>query len=116
MSGRPRSGSAKKPAAGKAAKGKTKAQLIGEVAANAALSKSQINSVFSALAELISEELKGGRPVTIPGLVKVTAQHKPATAARPGRNPFTGEAITIKAKPARRTVKVRPIKALKDML
>jgi len=116
MSARPKS--AKKPASAraKAPKGMTKAQLIGEVASKAALSKSQISSVFSALADIIGEELKADRPVTIPGLVKVTAQRKPATPSRPGRNPFTGEAITIKAKPARRAVKVRAIKALKDML
>ena len=99
---------------GKTPKGLTKSQLMSELATKAALSKSQVGSVFSALSELIAAELKGGRPVTIPNLVKLTVQHKPATAARPGRNPFTGEAITIKAKPARRAVKVRAIKALKD--
>ena len=114
--GRPASGAKKASARGKTPKGLTKSQLIGEVAEKAALNKSQVNSVFIALVELISTEIKGGRPVTIPGLVKITAQHKPATPARPGRNPFTGEAITIKAKPARRAVKVRAIKALKDML
>jgi len=117
MSSRPKS-AAKKPASAraKAPKGMTKAQLIGDVAGKAALSKSQISSVFTALAELIGAEIKAGRPVTIPGLVKVTAQHKPATPSRPGRNPFTGESITIKAKPARRAVKVRAVKALKDMI
>ena len=49
------------------------------------------------------------------GLVKVTLTRKAATPARPGKNPFTGEAITIKAKPARNVVKVRALKALKDM-
>ena len=94
----------------------TKAQLVGELASKAALSKSQVSSVFTALAELIGSELKGGRPVTITNLVKVTVQHKSATPARPGRSPFTGEMITFKAKPARRVVKVRAVKALKDML
>jgi nucleoid DNA-binding protein len=42
-------------------------------------------------------------------------QSKRATKARPGRNPFTGEEIMIAAKPARRVVRVRPLKALKDM-
>jgi len=90
--------------------------MVSDLADKAALSKSQINSVFTALSELISTEIKAGRPVTIPNLVKLTAHHKPATPARPGRNPFTGEAITIKAKPARRAVKVRAVKALKDIL
>lgn len=94
----------------------TKAQLVGELASKSALTKSQVGSVFAALAEVIGAELKGGRPVTIPNLVKVTVQHKSATPARPGRSPFTGEMITFKAKPARRVVKVRAVKALKDML
>jgi hypothetical protein len=96
-------------------KGLTKAQMVAELAAKAGLTKAQINSVFNAMSEVISGELHANRPVTIPGLVKVTLTRKAATPSRPGRNPFTGEAITIKAKPARKVVKVRAIKALKDM-
>jgi len=99
----------------KAEKGLTKAQLMGEVATLAGLSKAQVSTVVDALLSVIGGELKAGRAVTVPGLVKITLVKKPATASRPGRNPFTGEAITIKAKPARRAIKVRPIKALKDM-
>ena len=108
--------SGKRPGSSKSARGMTKAQLVGELASKSALSKSQVSSVFTALAELIGAELKGGRPVTIPNLVKVTVQHKSATPARPGRSPFTGEMMTFKAKPARRVVKVRAVKALKDLL
>lgn len=97
------------------AKALTKAQMASEVANKAGLTKTQINSVFDAMAELIGEELKAGRPVAIPGLVKIAIANKAATAARLGRNPKSGEEITIKAKPARRIVKVRALKALKDM-
>jgi nucleoid DNA-binding protein len=93
----------------------TKAQMASEIATKTGLTKAQVNSVFDAMSAVVGEELKAGRPVTVPGLVKVTLTHKAATAARPGRNPFTGEAITIKAKPARKVVKVRALKALKDM-
>jgi len=93
----------------------TKSQMTAEVAAKTGIAKSQVNDVLIALAEVIAAELKGGRPVNVPGLVKVTLVRKPATPARPGRNPFTGEAIMIKAKPARSVVKVRALKALKDM-
>jgi nucleoid DNA-binding protein len=48
--------------------------------------------------------------------MKVTVVRKPATKERPGKNPFTGEMITIKAKPARNVVKVRPLKTLKAMV
>ena len=52
----------------------------------------------------------------MPGLVKMLKVKKPATKARPGVNPFTGENIMIKAKPARKIVKVRALKGLKDMV
>jgi nucleoid DNA-binding protein len=96
-------------------KGLTKSQVTTEIAEKAGLSKAQVGEVLDALEAVVASELKGGRPVTIAGLVKVAIQHKPATPARPGRNPATGEAITIKAKPARKVVKVRAVKALKDM-
>jgi len=51
----------------------------------------------------------------MPGLMKVKVVRKPATKARPGINPFTGEETIFKAKPARNVVKVQPLKALKDM-
>ena len=52
---------------------------------------------------------------TVPGLMKLQVKSKPATKARKGVNPFTGEEMMFKAKPARRTVKVRPLKKLKEM-
>jgi nucleoid DNA-binding protein len=101
--------------ASKKAKGLTKAQMVSELASSSGLTKVEVTAVLDSMSALISKELKGGRPVTIPGLVKVTVARKAATAAKPGRNPFTGQAITIKAKPARNVVKVRALKALKDM-
>jgi len=94
----------------------TKSQMASELASKTGLTKSQIAEVFISLYDIIGEELKAGRPVAITGLVKITLTHKPATVSRPGRNPFTGEAITIKAKPARKVVKVRALKALKEIL
>lgn len=93
----------------------TKSQMAAELASRTGLSKAQAMDVFSAQSDIVGAEIKAGRQVTIPGLVKVTLVRKAATAARPGRNPFTGEAITIKAKPARAVVRVRALKALKDM-
>ena len=39
---------------------------------------------------------------------------KAATKARKGTNPFTGEEMMFKAKPARKIVRARPVKAAKD--
>lgn len=100
---------------GKSARSITAAQVKALIAERTSLSKKDVASVLEALVAVVAEELKAGNPVTVPGLVKVKLVRKPARPARPGRNPFTGEAITIKAKPARNAVKVSAIKALKDL-
>jgi DNA-binding protein HU-beta len=67
---------------------------------------------------MIAADLKKGNvgAFTVPGMMKVTVQRKPATKARKGINPFTGEPTIFKAKPARNVVKVRPMKGLKDLV
>ena len=52
----------------------------------------------------------------VPGLLKIKRVEKPATKARQGRNPATGEPIMIKAKPKRTVVRALPLKALKEMV
>ncbi len=93
-----------------------KSQLAGALAEETGLSKAQVNSVLAALDGVVRKELgkKGPGVLTIPGMLKLTVTKKPATKARPGKNPFTGEAITIAAKPARNVVRARVLKALKD--
>lgn len=94
-----------------------KSQVIGGIAEKTGLARKQVSSVCEALGELIKRELKKGPGVfTVPGLMKLTLVKKPATKARPGRNPFTGEEIMIKAKPARNVVRIRPLKQLKEMV
>ena len=101
-----------------AAKPATKTEFYGTLAEKTGLTKKQIASVFEALHELHTKELgkKGPGTLTVPGLYKVKVVHKPATKARPGFNPATKEPITIKAKPARKVVRVLPLKALKDLI
>jgi nucleoid DNA-binding protein len=69
------------------------------------------------MSAIIGQHIKKRGPgqFTLPGLLKVKTQRKPATKARKGINPFTGEETVFKAKPARTVVKVQPLKALKDM-
>ena len=50
----------------------------------------------------------------VPGFAKFVVVKKPATKARKGTNPFTGEEMMFKAKPARKIVRARPVKAAKD--
>ena len=96
----------------------TKSQIFQEVATSTGLSRKQVGAVFDSVTELIKREMgkKGPGIFQIPGLVKLQLVKKPATKARPGVNPFTGEKIMIKAKPARNIVRARPLKGLKDMV
>lgn len=96
----------------------TKTEFFGALADKTGLTKKQVASVFEALQDLLGKELgkKGPGLVQIPGMLKIKVVHKPATKARPGFNPATKQPITIKAKPARKVIKVLPLKALKDLL
>ena len=99
-----------------AAKAPTKSEVLATIAEKTDLTRKQVNAVFEELGELIGKNLKKNGPgvFAIPGLMKVTAVRKPATKARKGINPFTGEETMFKAKPARTVVKIRPLKGLKD--
>jgi nucleoid DNA-binding protein len=94
----------------------TKSEIIGTIAEKTSLSKKDVGAVFDNLNEIIKKSLKSANEFSMPGLMKVRVVKKPATKARLGKNPFTGEEITIKAKPARKTVKVTALKGLKDMV
>ena len=108
------------PATGEKASTKpaTKTEFFGTLAEKTGLTKKQVAAVFDALVELHGKDLgkKGPGILTVPGLYKIKVVHKPATKARPGFNPATKQPIMIKAKPARKVIKVLPLKALKDMI
>jgi nucleoid DNA-binding protein len=95
-----------------------KTQIVNHIAEAADLSKKQVTLVFDTLQDLITAHInkKGAKQFSFLGLFKITAIKKPATKAKKGRNPFTGEEIMIAAKPARNVVKIRPLKKLKAMV
>ena len=101
----------------RAAKARTKSQIIGEIAEQTELSRREVSDVFEAMADLIKKDIgkRGPGTFTVPGLMKVRVVRKPATKARKGINPFTGEEMMFKAKPARNVVKVGALKRLKEM-
>lgn len=96
----------------------TKSAILGEIAENTKLTKKQVSAVFDELDVVIERHVKTRGPgqFTLPGLLKIELKRKPATKARKGINPFTGQEMMFKAKPARKIVKVRPLKKLKDMV
>lgn len=106
---------AKKPlAAIKEAFNKT--QLIQTISERTTLAKKDVKGVLDELGAVIGAHVskKGAQTFTMPGLFKVKVINKPATKARKGINPFTGQEQMFKAKPARNVVKVLPLKGLKD--
>ncbi|WP_339897095.1 HU family DNA-binding protein [uncultured Gilvimarinus sp.] len=94
-----------------------KTQIVTQIAENTELSKKQVQSVLDELSAVIEGHIKKRAcgEFVLPGLLKVQTVKKPATKARKGINPFTGEETMFKAKPATTTVKVRPLKKLKEM-
>ena len=100
-----------------AAKAATKSEILACIAKTTELPRKQVAAVLEALAGLIGAGVgkKGPGVFAVPGLMKITVIQKPAVPARKGINPFTKQEQIFKAKPARRVVKVRPLKALKDM-
>lgn len=115
---------AKKPAAAKAApkissdKAPSKSDILNIISAETTLNRKQVSAVLDSLTGLIGKSIgtKGSGTFSLPGLLKVKVIKKPATKARKGINPFTKEEVMFKAKPARKVVKVLPLKGLKDMV
>ena len=100
------------------ARAMSKSEVVSGIADTTGLTKKQVSSVFESMTSQIKKSLGRSGPgaYVIPGLMKLVVVRKPATSARKGINPFTGEETMFKAKPARNVVKIRPLKNLKDMV
>ena len=95
----------------------TKTQIVNQIAEENELSKKQVTGVLESLGDMIQLHInkKSVGEFVLPGLMKIQTVKKPARKARKGINPFTKEEVMFKAKPASITVKVRPLKKLKEM-
>jgi nucleoid DNA-binding protein len=94
----------------------TQTQLVAQIAEETELSKADIKNVLASLEEIILSEINNAEKVKIGSLVQLNVKLKPATKARKGRNPATGEEITISAKPASVQLKARPLAKAKASL
>ena len=96
----------------------SKSEILNIIAADTTLNRKQVAAVLDSLTSLIGKSVgaRGAGVFSLPGLLKVKVIKKPATKARKGINPFTKEETMFKAKPARKVVKVLPLKGLKDMV
>jgi DNA-binding protein HU-beta len=94
----------------------TKSEILAQISKDTELSKKQISDVFESLNGVVKKSLKGSGLFTFPGLLKMKVVKKPATKAREGVNPFTGEKMMFKAKPASKKVRIAALKSLKEMV
>lgn len=94
----------------------TQSQLVSAVADRAGMSKVDAKRALTALDEVVLQELSNAQKVRIGSVVQLTVRVKPAQKARKGRNPATGEEITIAAKPASVDVRARALARAKEAL
>lgn len=94
----------------------TKSEILNHISKNTKLSRKQVSAVFDSLSGIIKKSLRGNGVFTIPGLIKLKVVRKPATKEREGTNPFTGQRMIFKAKPASKKVRALPLKSLKSMV
>jgi nucleoid DNA-binding protein len=92
----------------------SKSQLVEKISTATELSKRDVKNVLDMLTDVGHKELKKTGVFLVPGFAKFVVVKKPATKARKGVNPFTGVEMMFKAKPARKIVRARPVKAAKD--
>jgi nucleoid DNA-binding protein len=98
---------------------RTKSEIFSAIADRTELTRRQVSSVFEALGLEIKKDIgkrAGGNAFKVPGLMTIKIINKPATKARKGINPFTGEPTVFKAKPASRKIKIVAMKGLKDLV
>ena len=94
----------------------TKSEVLTQISKDIGLSRKQVGGVFDSLGGIIKKSLRGNGLFTLPGLLKMKVVKRAATKAREGVNPFTGEKMMFKAKPASKKVRVMPLKSLKGMV
>ena len=95
---------------------RTKSEVLAHIAAETGLHRRQVAWVLDSMNGMIDKSLKREGVFAIPGLVKLKVVKKPATKARKGVNPFTGEPMMFRAKPASKKVKAVALKNLKNMV
>jgi len=96
----------------------TKSQTLEHLANATGLKRKEVANILEAIVSLMEAHLskKGPGEMNFAGILKCRLVHKPATKARQGINPFTGEPMTFAAKPARSVIKIRPLKKLKELV
>ena len=105
-----------------ASKQRKKTEIFTIIADSVGISRKQVAGVFDTLGRMMAADLakpaaNKNKVFVVPGMMKVASIFKPATKETTKANPFKpGEMMTVKAKPARTVIKIRPLKGLKSMV
>ncbi|MCC6426188.1 MAG: HU family DNA-binding protein [Phycisphaerales bacterium] len=101
-----------------ASKRRSKGEIFSTIAEHVGVTRKQVSHVFDIMGSMIGADLaKGAGEFAVPGMMRIKVIKKPATKATTKPNPFKpGEMMTVKAKPARNIIKIRPLKGLKEMV
>lgn len=94
----------------------TKTELFNNIAEATGLNKKQVAAVFDAITAEVDKAVNGPGQFTVPGLMKIVVKDQPAKPKRQVRSPRTGEMVWAAPKDACKVIKVRALKALKDMV
>merc|ERR1711964_795461 len=103
-------------AAMKASGAMTQTGVYQSVAETTGLKTKDVKGVVDSFMNVAAEQVKTSGSFKLAGMLNMKLKNKPATKARKGINPFTKEPCVFKAKPASKTVRVLPMKKLKEML
>jgi nucleoid DNA-binding protein len=95
----------------------SKSQFVGTICEHTGVARKDVVAVLETIGCIIHGHVQKSGPEIFswPGMFKIQVVKKPATKARQGINPFTGETMLFKAKPASRRIKIRALKQLKEM-
>jgi len=100
-----------------AVKPPTKSEIYRAISDQTGVARKDVVAVLDSVTTQMVKSVKKHGSFNFIGLMKMTLVKKPAVrGGKLVRNPFTGEMVKQKPKPASKTVKVRPMKALKDLL
>lgn len=108
-----------KTSGGTKPKSPSKGEILNSIAESTGLSRKQVQAVMDALNGEISKAVgkKGPGVFQLPGVAKIYVHTRKAQPAKKGvKNPFTGELMDVPAKPAKKQIKVKPLKQLKDLV
>jgi nucleoid DNA-binding protein len=100
-------------------KAPSKSEVLNSIAEATSLNRKQVQAVLDALNDEIGKAIgkKGPGVFQIPGVAKIYVHVRKAQPAKKGvMNRFTGQLQDVAAKPAKKVVKIKALKQLKDVL